>query len=117
MENRELTTDDVKAILDKQNIYFDKQITKNINFRIEQLRKLKEGIKKYEDRINNALYTDLGKHKNESYMTEVGLVYNSITHIIKNLKKWAKPERKKKESGDVQPSIASAACSHLPANS
>ena len=95
MENRELTTDDVKAILDKQNIYFDKQITKNINFRIEQLRKLKEGIKKYEDRINNALYIDLGKHKNESYMTEVGLVYNSITHIIKNLKKWAKPERKK----------------------
>lgn len=95
MENKELTVEDIKAILDKQNKYFDSQVTKDIDFRINQLRKLKEGIKKYENKINKALYLDLGKNKNEAYMTEVGLVYNTITHIIKNLKKWAKPERRR----------------------
>lgn len=95
MENEELTVEDIKTILDKQNKYFDSQVTKNIDFRIKQLKKLKEGVKKYEDKINQALYSDLGKNKNEAYMTEVGLVYNTITHMIKNLKKWAKPERRK----------------------
>ena len=95
MDSKELTVDEIKVILDKQNKYFDSQATKNIDFRIKQLKKLKDGMKKYEDKINEALYIDLGKHKNEAYMTEVGLVYNTITHIIKNLKKWAKPERKK----------------------
>ncbi|HCW52591.1 MAG TPA: aldehyde dehydrogenase [Clostridium sp.] len=95
MENKELSIDEVRIILDKQNKYFNTQITKDIDFRINQLKKLKEGMKKYEDKINEALYLDLGKNKNESYMTEVGLVYSTITHIIKNLKKWAKPERRK----------------------
>ena len=95
MENEELNVEDIKTILDKQNKYFDSQVTKNIDFRIKQLKKLKEGVKKYEDKINQALYSDLGKNKNEAYMTEVGLVYNTITHMIKNLKKWAKPERRK----------------------
>lgn len=94
MQNKEMTIDDVKKIIEKQNRYFDTQVTKNVSFRISQLKKLKAGIQKYEERINEALYIDLGKHKNEAYMTEVGLVYSSISHIIKNLKKWAKPERK-----------------------
>ena len=95
MNINELTVDDVKSILDKQSKYFDSQATKNIDFRIKQLNRLKEAMKKYEDKLNEALYIDLGKHKNESYMTEIGFVYHSISHMIKNIKKWAKPERKK----------------------
>ena len=71
MENRELNLDHVQDILDKQINYFDTQITKNVQFRINMLKKLKDGIKKYEDKISEALYIDLGKHKNESYITEI----------------------------------------------
>lgn len=85
--NKELTTEEIEKILSIQNNFFETQTTKNINFRIEQLQKLKTGIKKYEEKISNALYMDLGKHKDESYMTEVGFVYHSISDTIKNLKK------------------------------
>lgn len=95
MENRELNLDHVQDILDKQINYFDTQITKNVQFRINMLKKLKDGIKKYEDKISEALYIDLGKHKNESYMTEIGFVYSSIGHMIKSIRKWAKPETKR----------------------
>lgn len=95
MNINELTVNDVKSILDKQSKYFDSQATKDIDFRIKQLNRLKDAMNKYEDKLNEALYIDLGKHKNESYMTEIGFVYHSISHMIKNIKKWAKPERKK----------------------
>ena len=95
MSYRELTLEDVEIIIEKQSKYFNSQVTKNIDFRIEMLKKLKLGIKKYEEQIIEALYKDLGKHKNEAYMTEIGFVYSSINHTIKNIKKWAKPEKKK----------------------
>lgn len=94
MENKELSPENVKVILEEQKKYFDTQVTKDMDFRIKQLKALKEGIKKYEKQILVALHKDLGKHENEGYMTEVGFVYQSITHTIKNLKKWGKPKKK-----------------------
>lgn len=94
MNTEELSPQDVELILEEQKKYFDTQVTKDIDFRIKQLRRLKESIKKYEEQILKALNKGLGKHKNEAYMTEVGYVYNSITHVIKNLKKWATPEKR-----------------------
>ncbi|MBM7868667.1 aldehyde dehydrogenase (NAD+) [Clostridium pascui] len=94
MNTEELSTQDVELILEEQKKYFNTQVTKDIDFRIKQLRILKQSIKKYEEQILKALNKDLGKHKNEAYMTEVGYVYNSITHVIKNLKKWARPEKR-----------------------
>ncbi|WP_294155075.1 aldehyde dehydrogenase [uncultured Clostridium sp.] len=94
MEIKEFSIDDVGIILNKQKKYFESQLTKNLNFRIKMLKKLKGGIKKYEDAILKSLKSDLGKHENEAYMSEVGFVYASINHMIKNLKKWAKPQRR-----------------------
>jgi aldehyde dehydrogenase (NAD+) len=61
---------------------------------MKQLKRLKMGIKKYEGQIMKALYKDLGKHENESYMTEIGFVYHSITLMLKNMSKWARLEKK-----------------------
>lgn len=95
MNNIELKSEDVEKILKEHNEFFYTHATKNIDFRIKQLRNLKEGIKKYENEIFTALYKDLGKDKFESYATEVGFVYKSIDESIKNLKKWAKPKKVK----------------------
>lgn len=94
MNGSELSLQDIENVLEEQKNYFNTQVTKDIEFRINQLKILKEGIIRYEEEISKALYKDLGKHKNESYMTEIGFVYNSITHTIKNLKKWAKPQKR-----------------------
>ncbi|WP_027624460.1 aldehyde dehydrogenase [Clostridium lundense] len=95
MDKIELTLEDVEVILEKHKAFFNTQETKSIDFRIEQLKKLKCGIKKYESRILEALKKDLRKNEVEAYITEVGFVYNSIEEAIKNLKRWAKPKKVK----------------------
>ncbi|MEH7107840.1 aldehyde dehydrogenase [Bacillus sp. JJ1764] len=91
----ELTPENVSDILQEHHQYFHSQETKNIDFRLQQLERLKKGIIQYESKINEALRKDLGKHPFESYASEVGFVLNSITHTMKRLKKWAKPKKVK----------------------
>lgn len=80
----------VLQILKEQREYFQKQETKDINFRIKQLKKLKKAIKDNEKLIIKALYKDLHKSEFEAYATEIGYLYDSIGYFIKNLKKWAR---------------------------
>ncbi|MFD2682543.1 aldehyde dehydrogenase [Bacillus seohaeanensis] len=89
----ELKPENVAAILKEHNHFFHTNETKDVNFRLQQLQKLREGIKKYESKIIAALEKDLGKHPFESYTTEVGFTLNSITHTMKRLKKWTKPKK------------------------
>lgn len=39
-----------------------------------------------------ALRLDLGKGEFEAYTTELGIVYDSISFIIKNIERWVKPK-------------------------
>ena len=95
MINLELKPKDVLDILNEHQCFFVSNKTKDINFRLEQLNKLKETIVKYESSITEALQRDLGKHPFESYTSEIGFVLSSITYTMKNLKKWAKPKKVK----------------------
>ncbi|MCM0649561.1 aldehyde dehydrogenase [Clostridium swellfunianum] len=94
----------MEPIIDKEKLiemlkehksYFHTGITKDINFRIRQLKKLKISIQKFEKEILDALYKDLRKSEFEAYSTEIGFVLDSISYMIKNLKKWSKPVRVK----------------------
>lgn len=91
----ELSSIDVDKIIEDHYKFFESKKSRDIDFRINQLRSLKSAIKKYEYKIYEALYKDLGKCEFESYTTEVGFVLSSISHTIKNLKKWAKKEKVK----------------------
>ncbi|MFR1707523.1 MAG: aldehyde dehydrogenase [Clostridium sp.] len=91
----ELSPKDVNKIIEDHHRFYESKKSRDINFRINQLKNLKTGIKKYESRIYEALYKDLGKCEFESYTTEVGFVLSSISHTIKNLKSWAKEEKVK----------------------
>lgn len=84
--------DNIEAILNKQRAFFMSQKTKNVNFRIEQLKKLREIIKQKENEICKALELDLGKSNTESYMTEIGMVLEDLRYVIKHTKKWTKKE-------------------------
>ena len=89
----QLTATDVSNILDEHKKFFATGKTKNIDFRIRQLKILKQAIKANEKPIITALYQDLHKSRYETFTTEIGLLYSSIGLITKNLKKWAKPRR------------------------
>lgn len=86
---------DINQIVKKQRNYFLRGQTLDISFRIKALKKLKEAIKKNEKEILTALYNDLGKSETEGYMTEVGMVYDEINYMIKNIGKLSKVKKVK----------------------
>ena len=82
-----------KSMLKEHNKFFLAGETRNIDYRISALKKLKNVIKKYEKEIINALYRDLGKSEFEAYGTEIGFVLDSIGNFIKHSKNWAKTKK------------------------
>jgi aldehyde dehydrogenase (NAD+) len=88
MEKKQVS---IHEILEKQRVFFGTHRTKNVDFRIEQLRELKTAILAYESKIREALYNDLHKSKAEAYSTEIGLCLREISYNTKHLKSWAKP--------------------------
>lgn len=71
--------------------YFISGATKDYAFRKQQLKLLKNAIKKYEDALSEALFKDLHKSVEESFTTEIGFIYAEISHALSHLKSWMEP--------------------------
>ena len=90
-----LDREQVLSILSEHKEYFETGETRNIDFRLQQLIKLKKAIQDNEKLIIEALHKDLHKSEFEAYTTEIGYLYDSIGYFIKNLKKWAEVKKVK----------------------
>ncbi|TYP72506.1 aldehyde dehydrogenase [Paenibacillus methanolicus] len=84
---------DISSLVEKQKRFFSEGRTLSLEFRKEQLSRLKAAVKTYEQEILDALYADLNKAADEAFMTEIGLLYTEINEAIKRLRKWAKPKK------------------------
>jgi len=82
----------IKDLL-KMRRYFETGVTKNYAFRKKQLNKLKEAVLKYQQAIETALYQDLKKSAEETWMTETGFLLAEISYLQKHLKNWMAPEK------------------------
>lgn len=80
--------DTVLSYIKEHKSYFETGETRNIDFRMEQLKKMKKAIQENEGLILAALYEDLHKSEFEAYASEIGLLLDSIKHMIKNIKSW-----------------------------
>lgn len=78
--------------VESQRNFFPTNKTKNVAFRLTQLKKLKNAILHHQDKIEDALWQDLHKSPEESYLSEISIVLLEIDNHIKHLKKWAKPK-------------------------
>lgn len=87
--------EDINLIFKKQKEFFESGRTINVDYRIKNLKKLNDIIKKNEDKILSELKKDLGKSNFEGYVTEVGILYDDINFHIKNVKKWSGEEKRK----------------------
>ncbi|MBC8062139.1 MAG: aldehyde dehydrogenase [Clostridiaceae bacterium] len=83
----------VDNMLKEHKKFFHTGETRNIDYRISALKKLKAMIKKYDKDIVNALNKDLGKSEFEAYSTEVGFVLDSIGNFVKHLKRWSRTKK------------------------
>lgn len=84
---------EIRNIIASQRSFFKEGKTKEVAFRIEKLRLLKQIIEEHETEICDALYKDFKKPKFESVLSETAFIISELDHIIKKLKSWAKPKK------------------------
>lgn len=83
----------IQNIHQKQQAFFNLNVTKDINFRILQLKKLKAVFQANEALLYEAIHKDFGKSKFDTYITELAHIYHEIDRFTKKLKKWSRPKR------------------------
>ncbi|MFP8644237.1 aldehyde dehydrogenase [Priestia aryabhattai] len=76
----------------KQLSFFNSGKTKDVAFRIETLKKLRELVFGHEEDILKAVKADLNKPEMEAKRAEVGLVLSEIDFALENLAEWAAPK-------------------------
>lgn len=90
-----MTKDEIEILVEKQRSFFKSGKTLDIKYRIKYLKGLYNAIKKHENELYDALYYDLGKSKREAFMCEIGLVLSEISYMLKHIKKWAAPQKRR----------------------
>lgn len=88
-----MTEQEIRQILEKQHRLFQEGATLPVSFRLSQLQKLKDGIRRYEEKLDQALEADLGKSRMESYMCEIGLTLSELTWMQKHLRSLVREKR------------------------
>lgn len=84
---------DVEAAAQKMHDFFLTGATMHVPYRRQALEKLRSWLRANEQRVLDALQQDLGKAPFEGYATELGIVYDEITMMLKHLNKWSRPKR------------------------
>lgn len=87
------TKSEIHDILLSQREFFLSGKTLDINFRKEQLKKLRQALIDNQKKLAEALHNDLGRSEAEAYFCDIGDTIMEINEYLKGIKKWNKPER------------------------
>jgi len=82
----------IHNIVLKQKEFFLSGTTLDVNWRIEQLKKLKAAVQKWEPQMTAALNADLGRSDAEAFLCDIGTCILEINEMIKGVKRWSRPE-------------------------
>jgi aldehyde dehydrogenase (NAD+) len=80
-------------LLQRQRAFHQSGATRPLDFRRLQLRKFLAALERDEPALLAALRADLRKSPTQGYTTELGLVQAEIRHALKQLHRWAAPQR------------------------
>ena len=81
---------EIAALAQRQRDYFSTGITQDVNFRLEQMQKLRDAVQANEAAIATALREDLGKSGYEGFMCETGLVLSEISYLLRHTRGFAR---------------------------
>ena len=81
------------SIREAQKAYFHGGATLNVSFRKNMLKRLLAAMDMWEERLCDALWTDLHKSYEEAYLTEISIVKAEIRTHIKHVAKWARRKK------------------------
>ncbi|WP_103866305.1 aldehyde dehydrogenase family protein [Aquimarina sp. I32.4] len=80
-------------ITNQQRYFFNTNATKDVAFRIKELKRLKAILKKNEKLLYDAIYIDFKKSEFETYTTELSIIYHEIDLALSKIKKWVKKRK------------------------
>ncbi|KAI9823143.1 MAG: hypothetical protein M1832_002586 [Thelocarpon impressellum] len=83
----------IQPLVDRTRRTFLAHKTKDVKYRLVQLRKLYWGLKDNEGALLEACRLDIGKQAFETFLTEINWVENDIVYTCNNLAGWAKDEK------------------------
>lgn len=83
----------IPAIVDGVRATFRSHKTKDVQYRLKQLRKLYWGIVDLQAQFIEALNRDLGMSAFEAELTELDFILEDLRFCLNNLEKWVKEER------------------------
>lgn len=79
--------------LQQLRAFYETGDTKTYLSRVNKLEAFKKVILAHEQEINKALYTDLKKTPEESWVSETGLLIQEINHTLDHLRDWMQPKK------------------------
>lgn len=83
----------LKDLVASQKSFFKTGQTRSLDYRIEQLKKLRSLLVTHQSELLASLNKDLGKSTFEGFAIELAALFEEIDLACKNLKKWAKTKR------------------------
>lgn len=83
----------MKERLQQLRNFYNGFYTRDYQFRRQQLQTLRNAILQHEKDLYDALYSDLKKSAEESWVTEIGFLVAEINHTLKHLHHWMKPKK------------------------
>lgn len=86
--------DRIDAIVASQKDFFRSGATLDIKFRKAQLDRFAAAVKKWDKALSDALWHDLHKSYQESYLTEMSLVLAEIRNHRSHVAKWSRRQMK-----------------------
>ena len=84
----------VNEVVISQRDFFKSGATLSYQFRKEALLKLRRAVNLYKEEISLALERDLGKSSGEAYLTEIGMVLQSISYQLSHLRSFMRSRRR-----------------------
>ena len=81
------------SVADKLRTTYNSGHTRPLAWRKHQLEQMVKMLEENESAFLDALAIDLGKPRVEGFITDIAFVTSEVKSMIKNLKKWNKPER------------------------
>ena len=85
----------IQQKLQRLRAFYESGATRTLAFRKNQLQLLKTAMQKYEQPLYDALYSDLKRSPEESWVTELGVVTSEINLALRSLHHWIQRERVK----------------------
>lgn len=84
---------EIQQLVENQRRYFRSNATLSVEFRREQLERLRDLLREHEDELYEAIDRDFGKSRHHTQLTELFPLFEELETAIKNVGKWAKRRR------------------------